>query len=217
MKLKNLLVLLTAIVFIFAVSCKENEKETAPEKAEVKAKAATIEKAEGKEAAVKEEMGEKEEAEEKEENEEKEEAAAKPAAPNLKILPDAVLSAFKTAYPNAVIKGTSKEVENGVTYFEIESVDGKTKRDLIYMADGKVTEFEEAITAADLPAAVQQTLAKEFPGYKVITAETLTKGGIKQFELQIQVGEKKVGVTIDPSGKIIERTGEAKAEAPVKK
>jgi hypothetical protein len=217
MKLKSLLVFLVAVIFIFAISCKERAKETAPEKAEVKAKAATIEKAEGKEAIAKEEKGEKEEAAEKEENEEKEEAAAKPATPDLKILPETVLSAFKTAYPNAVIKGTSKEVEKGETYYEIESVDGKTKRDLLYTADGKAAEIEEAITAADLPAAVQQTLAKEFPGYKVITAETLTKGDLKQFELQIQVGDKKLGVTIDPSGKITERTGEAKAEAPVKK
>ncbi|MCX6561361.1 MAG: hypothetical protein NTZ26_12710, partial [Candidatus Aminicenantes bacterium] len=49
----------------------------------------------------------------------------KPAAVDLKILPPAVLKAFQAAYPKAVIKGASKEVEKGVTQYEVESVDGK--------------------------------------------------------------------------------------------
>jgi len=76
----------------------------------------------------------------KEEDEEKEEAGEN-KAPDLKILPAAVLDAFKTAYPKAVIKGTSKETEKGVTYYEIESVDGKLNRDLLYTADGKAAEI----------------------------------------------------------------------------
>ncbi len=154
----------------------------------------------------KEEIAENEENEEEEEgDEEKEEQEeAKLAAPDLKILPPAVLTAFKTAYPNAVIKGASKETEKGVTYYEIESVDGKMNRDLLYTADGRAVEIEEAIPPESLPAAVQQALAREYPGYKVLKAEGMTKDGQKLFELQILVNDKKKGVTIDPSGKIIE-------------
>lgn len=149
--------------------------------------------------AKKEEEGEdKEEAEEQEEKEE-----VKPAAVDLKILPPAVLNAFKAAYPHAVIRGTSKETEKGVTYYEVESVDGKLNRDLLYTADGKAVEIEEAISPESLPVAVQQTLAREFPGYKALKAEDMTKNGQKLFELQIQVNGKKKGVTIDPAGKII--------------
>ena len=214
MKFKGLVALLVAVIFAFAISCKEKAKETPAEKAEVKAKTEKVEKTEGKEAVAKEEKGEKEENEEKGEKEEKDEKAeagekaekaeGQQAAPDLKILPEAVLAAFKTAYPNAKIKGTSTETERGVTYYEVESLDGKMQRNLIYSAEGKVTEIEEAVSPADLPAAVQQALAKEFPGYKILTAETLIKGAVKQFELQIQVKDKKIGVTIDPSGKIIE-------------
>jgi hypothetical protein len=162
------------------------------------------------EAEEREEMGENKEAEEEEEQEEKaevgeteEEEEAKPAAADLRILPPAVLNAFKTAYPNAVIKGTSKETEKGVTYYEVESVDGKLNRDLLYTADGKAAEIEEAIAASDLPAVVQQTLAKEYPGAKILKAERLTKGDQKLFELRIQFKDKKMGVTIDPNGNII--------------
>jgi hypothetical protein len=158
-----------------------------------------------KEAEEKEEMGEKKEVKEAEETEEAEEAEeSKPAALDLKILPPAVLSAFKTSYPNAVIKGTSKETEKGITYYEVESVDGKLNRDLLYTADGKAVEIEEAILPESLPAAVQQALARAYPGSKILKAEALTKGDQKLFELRIQLKDKKKGVTIDPSGKIIE-------------
>lgn len=143
-----------------------------------------------------EESGEEAEAEEKEE--------IKPAAVDLNILPAAVLSAFQTAYPHAVIKGTSKETEKGVTFYEIESIDGMMKRDLLYTADGKAVEVEEAMAPGALPPAVLQALAKVYPGCKILNAEDIAKGGQKFFELQIQVKGKKIGVTIDASGKIIE-------------
>ncbi len=123
-------------------------------------------------------------------------------AVDLKILPPAVLQAFKTSYPNAVITGASKETEKGVTLYEVESIDGKLNRDLLYTADGKATEIEESIAPENLPAPVIQTLAKEYPGAKVLKAEILTKDGTKVFELSLQVKDKKMEVTIDPQGKI---------------
>ena len=149
-----------------------------------------------------EEMGEKEEAEGKEEPEAEE---TKPTAVvDLKVLPPTVLDAFKKAYPKAVIKGASKETEKGVTYYEVESVDGKMNRDLLYTADGKAVEVEEAIVPGALPAAVVKTLAKTYPGYKILKAEDMLKDGQKLFELEIQVNGKKMGVTLDPAGKIIQ-------------
>jgi hypothetical protein len=145
-----------------------------------------------------EEGDEKEEAEEKEEKEE-----AKPAVVNLKILPPAVLNAFKTAYPRAVIRGTSKETEKGVTYYEVESIDGKMHRDLLYTADGKAVEIEEAINPGSLPAAVTQALARAHPGYEVLRAEAMAKDGQNLFEIQIRVEGKRMSVTVSPDGKII--------------
>ena len=102
-----------------------------------------------------------------------------------------------------MIKGASKETEKGVTYYEVESIDGKMNRDLLYTAEGKAVEIEEAVVPGALPAAVTQALAKAYPGYKILKAEDMMKDGRKLFELQIQVKDKKIGVTIDPAGKII--------------
>jgi hypothetical protein len=203
MKLRNLAALLIAMAFLFTVGCKQKAADQAAAKPEIKAKAADTEK---KEAVEK-----KEEGEEKEEAGEK--AEAKPAVLDLKVLPDAVLAAFKAAYPKAEIKGASKEVENGVTQFEVESVDGALNRDLIYSADGKVIEMEITTAPENLPAPVQQTLAKDYPGAKVLKAEILTKGDVTQYEMSLLVNDKKTGVTIDPAGKVVEKAPEKPAPA----
>lgn len=146
------------------------------------------------------------EAKEAEEDEEAEEAAELKVAAgvDLKVLPPAVLAAFEKAYPKAVIKGASKETEKGVTYYEVESVDGKMSRDLLYTAEGKAVEIEEAVAPGALPAAVLKALDKAYPGCKIVKAEDLVKDGQKLFELQIQAGGKTKSVTIDPGGKIIQ-------------
>ena len=128
---------------------------------------------------------------------------AKDQAVDLKILPPAVLKAFKAAYPNAVIKGASKEVEKGVTQYEVESVDGNLNRDLLYLADGTVIEIEETIAPENLPVPVKQTLAKDYAGAKVLKAEILTKDTGKTYELSLLLNGKKMGVTIDPQGKVV--------------
>jgi hypothetical protein len=191
MKLKNVLVILVALVFVFASSCKERGEDEEQENAALKAKGQVVEKAEAEEA---------DEAEEAEEGEEGEEAAA--PVVNLEILPAVVLEAFKTAYPQAVIKGTDKETENGVTYYEIESVDGETARNLLYTADGKVHEIEEAIEPGALPVAVRQAVEAAYPGCKILKAEVTTEGG-KTYELQIEAAGKTMGVTVGPDGKMI--------------
>lgn len=196
MRARNLLVLLVAGIFVFAVSCKKNAEKPAAETSKIKAQMETVEKAEAEESEA-EEQGKKGEG-----------AEVQEAKLDLSALPEAVLSAFKTAYPDAVIKGASQETEQGVTYYEVESVEGTLHRDLLYAADGKAVEIEESMATTDMPAAVQETLAKEYPEAKVLNSEKLTKGDIVQYEMQIQVGEKTIELTIDPTGKIVEKPGE---------
>src|ERR1700682_3388815 len=70
-------------------------------------------------------------------------AAAQEKKITAKQVPAAVSAAFKTAYPKATIRGYAQEKENGKVFYEIESLDGKTKRDILYNADGTVAEMEE--------------------------------------------------------------------------
>ncbi|HXM34650.1 MAG TPA: hypothetical protein VN920_05650, partial [Pyrinomonadaceae bacterium] len=56
-------------------------------------------------------------------------AAAQESKIAAKDVPAAVIAAFKSAYPNATIKGYAREKENGKVFYEIESKDGDIGRD----------------------------------------------------------------------------------------
>ena len=103
-----------------------------------------------------------------------------------KNLPGAVLAAFTEAYPKAAIKRCFKETQKGQTVYEIESVEGKTRRDIIYSADGKLILAEETLDVSEMPPGVKTALDKKFPGAKILRAEKVTKGAVVGYEFQIE-------------------------------
>ncbi len=117
-----------------------------------------------------------------------------------KDLPAAVLTAFAKAYPKATIKGYSKEMDEGQTVYEIESVEGKTTRDVIYSADGKLISVEESVSTSELPPEVKAALDKRFPGGKILRAEKVTKGTVVGYEFQVQHKGKTTQIVFDPKG-----------------
>jgi len=121
-------------------------------------------------------------------------------------LPGAVRESFAKAYPRATIRGTSMEVEKGVTYYEIESLDGAQARDILYRADGTVAEIEEAVAAGALPPAVKTAVGKEFAGAKIAKAEKVTKGSAVSYEVHLSQGSKKGSIVVDPSGKVLRKS-----------
>jgi hypothetical protein len=143
-----------------------------------------VEKAATTEPAAHTPVVEKAAAAEKE-DEEKEEKAETVKAGTKVELPPAVASAFKKAYPNAVINASAKEEENGKTVYEIESVDKGMNRDLLYSADGTVLECEEQLKETDLPAPVIAALKTRYPKATVTKAERTTKGTLLQYDLAL--------------------------------
>jgi hypothetical protein len=131
-----------------------------------------------------------------------------------KQIPAAVKKAFEDQYPHAKIKGQSIETEKAKKYYEIESVDGTTTRDLLYTLEGKVVEIEESIDSGTLPDTMKSTLSKEYPKGKILKAEKVTRDTLVTYEVQVKVGKKTKGVTFDASGKILktDKTDEEKEE-----
>jgi hypothetical protein len=125
-----------------------------------------------------------------------------------KDVPPAVIKAFEQTYPKATVNGYGKEIEHGVTYYELETMDGKTKRDLLYSADGKVAEIEETVSMKDLPAAVSQAFAKESSGAKPSKIEKTTKDEKVMYEFGM--GKGKPEIVIDPSGRIVKESKPSK-------
>jgi len=99
-----------------------------------------------------------------------------------KDVPAPVLAAFAKAYPKAVVKGYSREVEDGQTKYEVECVEGKTHRDVTYTPDGKLLLVEESIDMKDVPEVVRQALAKKYPNVKIELAEKVMDGKTVAYE-----------------------------------
>jgi hypothetical protein len=119
-----------------------------------------------------------------------------------KDVPEPVLAAFAKAYPKATIKGYAKEMEKGQTMYEVESVEGKTHRDVSFAPDGKLLVVEESMELKDVPAAVQQALEKKYPKAKVNLVEKVTEGTSIGYEFKVTTAEgKKAEVKFDARGK----------------
>ncbi len=117
--------------------------------------------------------------------------------------PAAVLSAFQKQYPDARIKGVSKEVEDSIVYYEIESADSSANRTVLYTGDGRLTEIEEVISSKQLPDSAQALISKDYPKGKVEAAEKVTKGSVITYEVKIKNGEANIEVVFNSTGKKI--------------
>ena len=120
-----------------------------------------------------------------------------------KDVPAAVIAAFKNSYPNATIRGYAQEKENGKTFYEIESREGTTHRDILYNADGTVAEIEESIAATDLPAEAQQAIHQKFPKAVISRAEKTTAGEKITYEVAARQGKKRISMEFDAGGKVL--------------
>jgi hypothetical protein len=119
-----------------------------------------------------------------------------------RAVPAAVISAFKSAYPTATIKGYAREKEKGKTFYEIESIDGATGRDVLYNSDGSVAEIEETIAPADLPASVLEVIHSKYAGAVVTKAEKTIQGEKTEYEVIARQGRKRITLEFDADGNL---------------
>ena len=133
-------------------------------------------------------------------------AAAQEKKITARQVPAAVITAFKTSYPNAAIRGYAQEKENGKVFYEIESREGTTQRDILYNADGTVAEIEESIAAADLPAAAQEAIHEKYPKAVIVLAEKTTAGDRVGYEVVARQGKRRITMEFDADGKVLSKS-----------
>jgi uncharacterized membrane protein YkoI len=130
-------------------------------------------------------------------------AAAQESKVKEKDVPQAVIDAFKSAYPNATIRGYAREKEHGKLFYEIESKEGPTMRDILYNPDGTVAEIEETVAARDLPAAAQQLMQSKYPNAVVSKAEKVTRSDKIEYEVIAKHGKKRINLVFDADGRVL--------------
>jgi hypothetical protein len=120
-----------------------------------------------------------------------------------KNVPEIVKKEFAKRYPAAqTIKWSSEETNEWEAEFKING----TEMSASYDNKGTWLESEAEITIKDLPAAVTNTLTKEFPGYKTGEMSAIENPQMKGFELALKKGGISLEVVFDNMGKVLKKT-----------
>src|ERR1039457_563234 len=85
----------------------------------------------------------------------------------VKDLPAAVQKTVHDTLKGAEIKNISKEVEKGVTQYEVETMLNGKHRDFNVDAKGKLVVVEEEVDMAGIPAAAKAAIEKRMGGGKL--------------------------------------------------
>lgn len=125
-------------------------------------------------------------------------AAEKPV--QMKDLPPAVQKSVQEQSKGAQLKGLSKEVEQGKTFYEAETVVNGRTRDLLFDAAGTLVEIEEETPIETIPAAARAAIEKKASGGKIKKLETVTKGQSVTYEAAIVRGGKTQEVAVKADG-----------------
>ena len=129
-------------------------------------------------------------------------ACAQEQAVKMKDLPPAVQKTVQEQTKGAVLKGLSKEVENGKTTYELETTVKGRSRDLLIDASGVVVEVEEEVALDSIPPAAKAAIAKNAAGGKITRVETVTRGKTTTYEAAITKAGKSSEVAVAADGTI---------------
>jgi hypothetical protein len=120
-----------------------------------------------------------------------------------KTAPENVKKEFTKKYPSAQsVKWASEEANEWEAEF---TVNGK-EMSASFDDKGAWMETEVEITEKELPAAVANTLKKEFSGYKPGEMSTIEDPKMKGYEIELKKGETTLSVVFDNSGKVIKKS-----------
>ena len=115
----------------------------------------------------------------------------------VKDLPAAVQKTVQDTLKGGEIKNITKEVEKGVTQFEVESMLNGKHRDFNVDAKGKLIVVEEEVDIAGIPAAAKAAIEKKVAGGKLGMVETVTKSdGVTLYEAAYNSKAGKKGAVL---------------------
>jgi hypothetical protein len=121
-----------------------------------------------------------------------------------KDLPLAVQTAAKHEESKGVtVRGYNKEIENGKTFYEVETrVNGRT-RDILLDESGAVVEVEQQVAINNIPASAVEGLKKEAGGAHIMQVESVTKRDKVTYEAVILKNGKRKEIAVRSDGSAI--------------
>jgi hypothetical protein len=122
----------------------------------------------------------------------------------MRQLPAAVQATAKEQSKGATVRGYSKEVEGGQTFYEVSLRVGGRNKDVLIDPTGAVVEVEEEVSLDSLPQAARAEIEKHKGRGRIVMVESKAKNGtIVSYEAHIKVGRKYLEVQVTPDGQLI--------------
>jgi hypothetical protein len=122
----------------------------------------------------------------------------------MKDLPAPVQATVKELSKGAVMRGLSKEVGNGQTFYEVELKVNGRNRDALIDPAGNVMEIEEQVPFASLPPAVKSAIVKQAGKGRIMLIESVSKGNsVVAYEAHVKTAGKMSEIKVDTDGKAI--------------
>ncbi len=119
-------------------------------------------------------------------------------------LPAAVERTVAEQSTGATVKGFTREIEGGKTYYEVELVAGGRTRDVLMDADGAVVEVEEQVVLDSLPPVVREALRTKAGQGEITSVESLTKRGqLVAYEGHVKTGNRRSEIQVGPGGETL--------------
>lgn len=115
-------------------------------------------------------------------------------------VPQVVLDAFRSAYPNARVRGQLRVEMDGVLGYKIESVEGTARRDITYDEPGNQLRTEDILKADDLPVEIQRQILEKYPGGSISFAERVNEKNEMRYEVNVKQDEKLSRLKFDRNG-----------------
>ena len=117
----------------------------------------------------------------------------------MKDLPAAVQKTVLEQSKGATVRGLTKEVEDGKTFYELElKVNGHTK-DVLMDPAGAIVTIEEQVTLASLPAAVRTAFETQAGKAKILLVESITQNNaIVAYEAHLKKAGKESEIKVKP-------------------
>ncbi len=120
-------------------------------------------------------------------------------------LPPVVEKTVAAEAAHATVKGFTREVENGRTFYEAELVIDGRHRDVLMDESGAVVEVEEQVAFDQLPAKVRAAITARAGAGKIGVVESLTKNGkLVAYEAHVVTKGARSEVQVGPNGETLD-------------
>jgi len=100
---------------------------------------------------------------------------------NINQVPETVITAFETEFPNATDIDYEKKGDQYEVDFEIDNID----YDALFTADGNLVKYKKDVSSADVPQAILDTIANDYPNLQIDDSELLIVDDNTYYQIEL--------------------------------